>query len=431
MQSGIVFYITNLILNIFWMVAANMILQSRYSKVKTVLLETLIQFPSWLILQFTTRSFSNFRLISGLILFIIIIFYFHTDRPMFKFLTAIMIFITTVFTDMGMGMVIPREIILSGVLFQQNAVGIYSVYLILSLFLQSLVVIGLRSYNRRYHGLLVETQWLLFIIFPFSQMMMFMVFWRAYLYVSQNDPWQVILILAIDILADAALIYTFYKTASNTELRIRSEMLEEQIRSQENYYDQLASTYTSIRRMRHDIDNHLYTMRALLDHGSTKDAMEYADKVIEEDHANVHFSDCRNTVVASYLEKKLEDMNSLGITLETDIHLPAHLSVSNPDLICIYGNILDNASEACREIENAVIILKTEYRRPYLTISCRNPVQVQANEKKQRIPGLERGVGLTILSHLAEQYDGQFSAEKKGSSYETVITIKTEEDPDA
>ena len=141
----------------------------------------------------------------------------------------------------------------------------------------------------------------------------------------------------------------------------------------------------------------------------------------------MHFSGCRNTVVSSYLEKKLEDMLQLGIRLETDIHLPPHLSVSNPDLICIYGNILDNAVEACRETENAVITLKTEYRKPYLTVSCSNPVLEKEKEKKQRIPGLERGVGLTILSHIAEQYDGQFVSDRKDNSYSTEIILKAEE----
>ncbi len=240
----------------------------------------------------------------------------------------------------------------------------------------------------------------------------------------------IILMIFVFFLADLALIYMIRISASRAELKIRSEMLEEQVRSQGNYYDQLASTYAGMRRMRHDIDNHLYTIRALIDNGRTEDAVSYADKVIEEDHAQVHLSDCRNTVVSSYLEKKLEDMNALGIRLETDVHLPTHLSVSNPDLICTYGNILDNAIEASRETDNAVIALKTEYRKPYLTISCRNPVQVQENEKKQRISGLERGVGLTILSHLAEQYDGQFTSKREQNSYYTEIILKAEETSD-
>ena len=233
--------------------------------------------------------------------------------------------------------------------------------------------------------------------------------------------------ICVDIIADIALLYMFYRTASNAELRARSEMLEDQIKSQGSYYNQLVSTYTDIRRMRHDIDNHLYTIRALVDSGNTKDAVEYADKVIEEDQIHILFPDCRNTVAASYLEKKVEDLSMLGIILNADIHIPSNLDISNPDLICIYGNILDNAAEACSGIEHATIELKTNYKHPYLTISCTNPTLHETQKKRQRFAGLDRGVGLTILSHLADKYDGELSPERNGDTYHTSLVLKAKE----
>ena len=391
-------------------------------------MESMIQITLWFVTEEFFPIFGTLRFIIGFGLPVILLQYFHTDRWAFKLITAMLIAISVSFSEILLATMLPYDLVQSGEIFRTDGAAVYSAYLFFNFTILAFLTAILRSIKHRYKGLLVEKEWLLFSIFPFSQCFSIWGWISSYnQYNSVRKMNFIILMIFVFFMADLALIYMIRAASSRAELRIRSEMLEEQVRSQGNYYDQLASTYAGMRRMRHDIDNHLYTIRALIDNGETEDAVSYADKIIEEDHAHMHFSGCRNTVVSSYLEKKLEDMLQLGIRLETDIHLPPHLSVSNPDLICIYGNILDNAVEACRETENAVITLKTEYRKPYLTISCRNPVQVQENEKKQRIPGLERGVGLTILSHIAEQYDGQFVSDRKDNSYSTEIILKAEE----
>ena len=431
MHSGIEYWISNIGVTFFWMISANLILDNKYPKIRTVFIESMIQITLWFVTEEFFPIFDTLRFIIGFGLPVILLQYFHTDRWAFKLITAMLIAISLAFSEILVATMLPYDLVQSGEIFETNGAAIYSAYLFFNFTILAFLTAVMRSIKHRYKGLLVEKEWLLFSIFPFSQC------FSVWGWISSYDQYNsvrkmnyIILMIFVFFLADLALIYMIRISAARAELKIRSEMLEEQVRSQGNYYDQLASTYAGMRRMRHDIDNHLYTIRALIDNGRTEDAVSYADKVIEEDHVQVHFSDCRNTVVSSYLEKKLEDMNALGIRLETDIHLPAHLSVSNPDLICIYGNILDNAIEASRETDNAVITLKTEYRKPYLTISCRNPVQVQENKKKQRIPGLERGVGLTILSHLAEQYDGQFTSKREQNSYYTEIILKAEETSD-
>lgn len=101
------------------------------------------------------------------------------------------------------------------------------------------------------------------------------------------------------------------------------------------------------------------------------------------------------------------------------------LDITDPDLICIYGNILDNAREACRGAQDASVSLKTEYKTPYLVVSCLNTVNTESGKKQRRIPELERGVGFTILSNLAGQYDGQFITRNENGMFYTEIILKT------
>jgi sensor histidine kinase regulating citrate/malate metabolism len=131
----------------------------------------------------------------------------------------------------------------------------------------------------------------------------------------------------------------------------------------------------------------------------TQEAASYAKTLIESDTAKIRFPGCANHVIASFLEKKADDYEKSGLLLETEIRLPAETGITNPDLICALGNILDNALEACRDLDQGKVTLKTNYNKPYVSILCLNPLrQHDMNDiKHKRIPELERGIGLTIL----------------------------------
>ena len=427
MHSGIEYTVSNLLLVIFWMVAANLILDNKYPKVLTVVLEIVIQFTFWYMFENVFVLFSGLRFFTGFAVPILLMQVFHTDKPLFKLITGVLLVTSMIIGEVFLSIFMPYDMVMSGELFEKYAVPVYSLFTLSNLTVISAFTAALMAYKRRYQGLVVEKQWFLFILFPASQAFSLFVWFRQFMAYGNYDPRMVVAMLVIDLLADAALIYTIRMTASSTELRIRSEMLEDQVRSQGNYYNHLASTYADIRKMRHDIDNHIYAVEGLLERNDIQDAKEYIRRLHEQDRAEIPFADCRNTVVASYLQKKREDIIADGISFETDLHLPADLSISNPDLICVYGNILDNAIDACRNTENAKIILKTDYKEPYLTVSCSNTVSDGLQQKKRRIPELERGVGFSILDDITRQYDGQFTHRLKDGMFEAEVILKNTE----
>ena len=424
MHSGIEYTVSNFLLILFWMISANLIFDSRYPKIITAVLEITIQFTFWYLFENVFPIFSALRFFVGFAMPILIMYFFHTDKPLFKITAGLLLVMTVAISEIFSAALFPYEMAVSGELFEKYAVPVYSFFTLLNLTIISTFTAALMAVKRRTQGLIIEKQWFMFILFPASQLFSLYVWYEQFIQYGDYNAKMVIAMLVIDLLADAALIYTIRMTASNTELRIRSEMLEDQVHSQENYYSHLASTYADIRKMRHDIDNHFYAMEGLLERGEIQDAKDYIHKLGELDNADVSFSDCRNTVIASYLEKKREDIIKGGIAFEANVYLPVKLNISNPDLICIYGNILDNAIEACQNTDNGKISLSTKYKQPYLTISCTNTVPETVKEKKRRIPELERGNGFTILSSLADHYDGSFINEHKDGLFKTAVILK-------
>ena len=425
MHTGIPYMISNIIVSVLWYIAANLILDSKYSKWKTVLIQSGIQIAFWMATENIFPFFSSIRHVTGFLLPLILIIYFHTDRTVFKIFTTMLILIAVAVAEIMLGAFLPHDAIMSGELFEKYAIPIYSLYVFLVFIAMSFVVVLMRAFKQKYKGLLMEKQWILYLLFPASQVLTMYVWFPSFVDMDPGSYVKEIAVIVLDILADVSLAYMMYQTAKSTELRIRSEMLEEQISSQGNYYTQLASTYTDIRKMRHDIDNHILAIRSLLDNGDIDSASRYVHDLSAKKTPPIRLADCRNTVIASYLDKKFEDIEKRGITLDTNIHLPFGLDISDPDLICIYGNILDNAMEACKDIPDASIELHTLYKAPYLTIKCRNSVKEQTEKKQRRIAELDRGVGFTILSGITEKYDGQFTSHREENMFYTEVVVKT------
>ena len=177
--------------------------------------------------------------------------------------------------------------------------------------------------------------------------------------------------------------------------------------------------------MRHDIDNHLYTIKSLLEDGKNEDAAEYAEQLYQSDVFRARsFPGCENTVAASFLLHKQEEVEKRGIRLDSSIILPKKTGIQDLDIICALGNLLDNAAEACIALPDAAIKLTVQWKAPYLQFDVSNPAPEQRQQKRRRIPELERGVGSEILRQMADRYDGHYEREEAEGICRTTLFLK-------
>ncbi|MBQ9814264.1 MAG: sensor histidine kinase [Lachnospiraceae bacterium] len=352
----------------------------------------------------------------------------HKDRWLKKLFVSVLSVIAVSVAELVFMGIMPREEAVSGELMQTHPVAVYSLYIFVSLVIVTVTVLVERIVIRKINRQSLNWHWLLFLAFPISQLFTFYVFFRNYTSLEMSySSVQLIAAVVVYLLADAALIFSIRISERNASMRVRNEILEEQISAQKQYYSQLAESYENIRKMRHDIDNHLYTMQVLLEKGQVEEASSYAKILMETDTAGIIFPGCDNHVISSFLMKKKEDFEKAGVKLELEISLPLDTGVSNPDIICALGNILDNALDECKEMDEAQVRLKTGFKNPYLSIWSTNPVkdaEGKRAEKKRRIPEMDRGLGMSILKDLADKYDGRLEAGLKENRYETSLILK-------
>lgn len=192
-----------------------------------------------------------------------------------------------------------------------------------------------------------------------------------------------------------------------------------------SHYAALTSQYEANRRIRHDILHHVNTIRYLLANGQQQEATEYARQFPDENQRSSQLGQCDNPVIDAFLYGRVQEAKAQGITVETHIILPVELPVSNSDLAIVFGNLMDNAVEACAKLENPKIELNAHIEKGYLVITESNPAVPEPEGRKQRrIPELERGVGMQILKSVAEKYQGSCMSETGNCNYSVSVFLK-------
>ena len=298
--------------------------------------------------------------------------------------------------------------------------GVFLLFLALVLLVVSLPF--LRARNN-----LSGRQLLVFSAFPVTQILCAVAIQALIFYPPRYEYTSVLLVVtALFLVSDSLLFRTMVRTEQRVQLEVENELLESQLDAQLAHYGDLTAQYEQIRAMRHDISHHLNTINALLQAGNLQAASEYSEQLLPAQTYSSRLGACRNPVVDAFLYTRTQEAELRGVPVRADVSLPVELPVSNTDLIVAFGNLLDNALEACSGIPDAQITLRAHMDKGYVVIQESNPVRPRQpqGKKPRRIPELERGVGFRVLSSLAAKYDGSFRHTCENDTYTVTLLLR-------
>lgn len=407
---------------ILWFIAAALILPEKYSRQVTVI-GLLVSISLYYAIPFLP-VLHPLRVISGLILVAVTVQVFFQGKWYIKLLVSSLILVVMALSEGLMIPLTPKNLPADEISFS-NQLTLNLIYLFIHVVLLTAMVVCVRYIQKRSRREMINRQIFLFLLFPISQYFAFAGWFiqsPPYINVGAGFAFTgVLLFLA----ADIGLFLAMSAVSRTAALRVQNELLQTQVAAEQEHYASLAANYEDIRQMRHDIDNHLYTIRALLTDGNVEEASRYADEIYRSELFDVHLiSGCENTVVASFLLHRQKEFSARAVTLDMEIALPAHLKISNLDLICALGNLLDNAGEACSSFPEAVIRLQMHFLSPYLQITVSNPFVSRTSPRQRRIPELSRGVGTEILTRLANRYDGHYESSQDEGIFTARLYLK-------
>lgn len=419
-------FIFNAILIIQWTLFMQQTLTQKFSKGVTILLSLLVSIISPVVaLQIPDHSLP--RLLFTPTLMVVFGFTCYKSRPLRTVFCSFFPTLAMLLAE-TLNMLVYPEVFQH--LDEQSGYWLNARYFLLLFYyipVYGLVLWAAASRISRTRYNLTAKQWATFLFFPLSQAITVYFVFNSFFGTDTTTKQFVMLgaFLTLCIAADIALVRTIADAGRKAELEATNRMLEKQLNMQISHYEALTSQYEVNRRIRHDIMHHVNTIQYLLADGKQQEAAEYAGQFLRENRRSSMLGQCENPVVDAFLFGRVDEAKKQGISVKTDIILPAELPISNTDLVIVFGNIMDNAVEACARIENPGIELDARIEGSYLIISETNPALPEPeSNKKRRIPELERGVGTQILESVAKKHDGSCVAESKDGKFTVSVILR-------
>lgn len=205
------------------------------------------------------------------------------------------------------------------------------------------------------------------------------------------------------------------------------------IRQQNKYYEkQLELMKTSLKSMktvRHDLNNHMTSVYALVQNGKKEELMGYLSEMIEVFDKKQGIASTGNVVIDSIINFKLQEADKDMITVNIDLNIPKELKIPSFDITIIVGNLLDNALNAVKKLENnRCIDIKIKYTKNRLILKIVNSFEgIIIKENGKLITTHEdknnHGLGLESVKTVLEKYNGTIEFKCENNRFHTALLI--------
>lgn len=215
---------------------------------------------------------------------------------------------------------------------------------------------------------------------------------------------------------------------TNLALEEEKRHLARQLHIQQEHYQKLSEKIDESIRRRHDEHHHL-NMLSLFLQNEQYDQMESYLKNYQLSYDNTERTVlCHNLVVDAILQYYKKTCQQKGISLTIYAQLPAELPISDTDLTILFGNLLENAYEACLSPseEERFIHIKTGFQNQklYLRIGNsfeREPVMKQGKFLSQKRNGF--GIGTESVKELVKRQNGQIKFDIRERTFRVSVIL--------
>ncbi len=184
-------------------------------------------------------------------------------------------------------------------------------------------------------------------------------------------------------------------------------------------YENLQTRVEEVRRDRHDLRHHLLLLKSIRDNRDWDSLDQLLAGYPDLDLPDRPFLYCENEAVNAILSFFGEKAAQQGVGYTVKLELPETVFVSKPDLTVLFGNLLENALEACAKVEKDAFIRvsggvkATPAGAKTIALIVENSSteepRVSANGAFRSTKHKGDGVGVASVRNIAERYDGASS----------------------
>jgi sensor histidine kinase regulating citrate/malate metabolism len=221
----------------------------------------------------------------------------------------------------------------------------------------------------------------------------------------------------VSVFAWRVVVQNFDRAQKAEELALEVATMGSNLEKQRSLYSRLTEVTESVRTMRHDLRHQLSALRAYLLEGDNQGALEYLNKL---DNNNPNFQKLLisdnfavNAVVSHYMSMAEED----EIQCDIQLVVPAEVGrIDDNDLAIIFGNLYENAIDASMYLQPSkrFIKMRSQVAGKKLTMTIDNTFDGAYRQEDGHFLSRKhfgRGIGLSSVRTIVERYDGSIKVE--------------------
>lgn len=184
-----------------------------------------------------------------------------------------------------------------------------------------------------------------------------------------------------------------------------------------------------MRRLRHDLRNHLTALQGLLARGQTKAADDYLKQLLDSAALHGRRRLCENETADIVLSAKAQAMEQAGVNARFGVSLPKELPLAPTDLCALLGNALDNALEAARRTPEGWVSVRARADKGLLMLRVENSAPgLPVREKTGRFATTKadksaHGFGLAGMEEIARRCGGTLEAKAEEGRFALTVCI--------
>ena len=235
---------------------------------------------------------------------------------------------------------------------------------------------------------------------------------------------------ALFLLSNISLIIIIYKIMKDSELRVENRIIKEKINMQYEYYSKLQKNHMKIRKLYHDIKNHMICIEEMYD--DNESTREYINNINKEISSSEDIYKTGNMILDIILNEKKAICDKNNIDLFVDINLSKCGFIEPMDISSIFSNILENAIEACEKMDDGTINKYIKIRgtivKNFFVLKAENSKTNEIFIKNNNImtdkdDDFLHGIGINSIKNSVEKYNGEVAIDYTGYKFTINIYI--------
>ena len=201
-------------------------------------------------------------------------------------------------------------------------------------------------------------------------------------------------------------------------LELQNEMIVKSEKNTEQVFNLWRSSI-------HDYKHKIFAIKHWLDEGNIEKVRDFIEKESESLSQKIFYIKTGSAMVDAIINTKRNIAEEKGIVFSINVAMPKMCIVSDLDLVCILGNLIDNAIEACEKQDKKHMEVVVKEIKKLLIIKVINSYQGQFTEKTVTTKKEKylHGLGLKNVKSIVEKYDGTYEMSKEKDEVVTKIMI--------